>query len=50
MIVQKNDSQSKVFTHGLTLDRKLKRFLKERGIFYRERKRNNLECMYFNRN
>lgn len=34
-----------VFTHELTLGQKLKSFLKEKGIFYRERKRNNLKDM-----
>ena len=29
MVVQKNDSQNKVFTYGLTLGQKLESFLKE---------------------
>lgn len=49
MVVQKNDFQSKDFTHGLTLGQTLKSFLKERGIIYREKKRNNLKDMYSNR-
>lgn len=45
MVVQKNDSQNKVFTYGLTLGQKLESFSKEEYFTERGKKRSWRACI-----